>query len=227
MTGAIQSPNTARPLPIVVLLSGRGSNMQAIARAAATGVLPVELSAVISDQPDAPGLALAASMGIQTRVLRAADFTDRATYDRALADIVASYHPGLVVLAGFMRILTANFIGPFADRILNIHPSLLPKFRGLKTHRRAIEAKECEHGVSVHFVTQELDAGPVVIQACIDIRADDTEVTLSARVQEQEHRIYPQAIDWFARGRLELKEGCALLDGQPLESPIVINARGE
>jgi phosphoribosylglycinamide formyltransferase-1 len=228
MTDSFRALETAAErLPIVVLISGRGSNMRAIAESAARGQLPVEVLAVISDQPDAPGLALAASMGIETRALSPKGFADRAAYDYALADLVASFEPGLVVLAGFMRILTPSFIAPFADRILNIHPSLLPKFRGLHTHRRAIEAKECEHGVSVHFVTQELDAGPVIIQACIDIRPEDTEASLSARVQQQEHSIYPQAIDWFARGRLALKEGRAILDGRPLESPIIVNARGE
>lgn len=219
------SPGTR--LPIVVLISGRGSNMLAIARAAVSGQLPVEVRAVISDKADAPGLASAAELNIPTRTLSPREFADRDTYDAALADLVASFDPGLVVLAGFMRILSPRFIDRFADRIFNIHPSLLPKYRGLHTHRRVLEAKECDHGVSVHLVTHDLDAGPVIIQACIAVRPDDTEASLSARVQRQEHRIYPQAIDWFARGRLAIDNGRVYLDGRLLEKPVVIDARGD
>ena len=134
--------------------------------------------------------------------------------------MLAQYQPQLIVLAGFMRILTPQFTGAFADRILNVHPSLLPKYPGLHTHRRALEAGEAVHGVSVHFVTEQLDGGPVVLQAEVPVLPGDTEATLSARVQQGEHRIYPQAIDWFARGRLLLKEGRAWLDGRPLDAPL-------
>ncbi len=218
--------NPAQSLPIAILISGRGSNMHAIAERAASGSLPVDVRVVVSDRPDAAGLETARRMGIATEALAPRDFPDRASFDRALAALVARYEPKLVVLAGFMRILTPEFITPFAGRIMNIHPSLLPKYRGLHTHRRAIEARDECHGVSVHFVTEELDGGPVIIQACIDVRADDTEATLSARVQRQEHRIYPQAIEWFATGRLALSDDVVTFDGKRLDRPITIDARG-
>lgn len=218
------SGNGGPRLPVVILISGRGSNMQAIAQQAASGALPIEIRAVISDRPDAAGLTLAAGMGLATASLSAKGFVDRPAYDAALASLVSSYSPQLVVLAGFMRILTSNFIGAFAGRILNVHPSLLPKYRGLHTHRRAIEAGDAVHGVSIHFVTEELDGGPVIIQATVPVLASDTEATLSARVQQQEHSIYPQAIDWFARGRLQLAGEQPWLDGQALRTPIVIES---
>lgn len=217
---------TAELLPIVILISGRGSNMHVIAQLAAKGELPVKVSAVISDQPAAAGLATAAAMGIPTETLSPRSYADRASFDTALAELVAKHRPGLIVLAGFMRILTANFIAPFADRIFNIHPSLLPNYRGLHTHRRVLQAAETLHGVSVHFVTEELDGGPTIIQACVEVRPDDTEASLSARVQRQEHRIYPQAIEWFARGRLQLRDHSAWLDGKPLHTPVMVDARG-
>jgi phosphoribosylglycinamide formyltransferase-1 len=207
-------------LPIAILISGRGSNMRVIAERAAASSLPVDIRAVVSDQPAAEGLQAAAALNITTRVLQPRDFADRAAYDRALVDLLNEFQPQLVVLAGFMRILTPHFIGAFAGRILNVHPSLLPKYRGLHTHRRALEAGETMHGVSVHFVTEELDGGPVVLQAEVPVLPADTETTLSARVQQGEHRIYPQAIDWFARGRLRLQDGRAWLDGQPLAAPV-------
>lgn len=208
-------------LPIVIVISGRGSNMRAIAEQAASGDIPVEVRAVISDKAEAPGLATAAAMNIPTRSLSPREFPDRASYDQALAALIESFEPRLVVLAGFMRILSPGFIATFADRILNIHPSLLPLYRGLHTHRRALEARDSLHGCSVHFVTEELDGGPLVIQAQVKVRPDDSENTLSARVQQQEHRIYSQAIDWFARGRLQLREQRAWLDGRPLDAPLV------
>lgn len=216
------SGDTARgKLPIVILISGRGSNMQAIAERAAQGTLPVEVRAVISDKADAAGLATAAAMQIPTRALSPREFADRASYDVALAKLVAGFEPKLVVLAGFMRILSPSFIATFADRILNIHPSLLPLYRGLHTHRRCLEAGDAMHGASVHFVTEELDGGPLVIQAQLKVLPDDSESTLSARVQRQEHRIYSQAIEWFAQGRLQLREHRAWLDGRPLDQPVI------
>jgi phosphoribosylglycinamide formyltransferase 1 len=208
------------PLPIAVLISGRGTNMRVIAERAAAGTLPVDVRVVISDQPSAEGLQTAAAMSIATRVLEPREFADRPSYDHALVQALEEYRPKLIVLAGFMRILTPRFIGAFAGRILNVHPSLLPKYRGLHTHRRVLEAGEALHGVSVHFVTEELDGGPVVLQAEVPILPGDSEQTLSARVQQGEHRIYPQAIDWFARGRLLWKDGRAWLDGKPLDSPV-------
>ena len=194
--------------------------MRAIAERAAAGSLPVDVRVVISDQPAAEGLKTAAAMNITTRVLEPRSFADRPTYDRALIELLGHYQPQLIVLAGFMRILSPQFIGAFAGRILNVHPSLLPKYPGLHTHRRALEARDAVHGVSVHFVTEQLDGGPVVLQAEVPVLPDDSENTLSARVQQAEHRIYPQAIDWFARGRLVLKEDRAWLDGQPLDVPL-------
>lgn len=217
MSAATQAP--AAPLPIVILISGRGSNMRVIAERAARGTLPVTVRAVISDRPQAAGLEIAASMGIATAALSPRAFADRAAYDQALLGLIAPYAPGLIVLAGFMRILSAQFIGAYAGRILNIHPSLLPKYRGLDTHRRVLEAGEALHGVSVHFVTEELDGGPVILQAAVEVQAGDTVETLSARVQRQEHSIYPLAIEWFARGRLALEGQRAWLDGRPLEAP--------
>ncbi|GFE84536.1 phosphoribosylglycinamide formyltransferase [Steroidobacter agaridevorans] len=211
-------------LPIVILISGRGSNMLAIAERAANGELPVEVRAVISDKADAAGLATAAAMNIPTRSLSAKEFADRASYDRALAALVQSFEPELIVLAGFMRILSPGFIAAFADRILNIHPSLLPLYRGLHTHRRALEAGDILHGCSVHFVTEELDGGPLVIQSQVKVLPGDSESSLSARVQQQEHRIYSQAIDWFARRRLQLREQQAWLDGRPLDAPVIQTA---
>lgn len=213
-------------LPIVILISGRGSNMRVIAELAARGELPVTVAAVISDQPEAAGLATAAAMGIPTESLSPRSYADRASFDAALAGRVAKYQPGLIVLAGFMRILTPTFIAAFAGRIFNIHPSLLPDYRGLHTHRRVLQAAEALHGASVHFVTEELDGGPTIIQACLEVRPDDTEASLSARVQRQEHRIYPQAIEWFARGRLQWRDHGAWLDGKPLDAPVMMDARG-
>lgn len=220
------SASEQAPIPIVVLISGRGSNMRAIADQAIAGKLPIVIRAVISDKADAGGLAIARSLGIETHAVSPKNFPSREAYDEALADLVASFDPALIVLAGFMRILTAPFIERFPGRILNIHPSLLPKYRGLHTHQRCLEARDCDHGASVHFVTQELDGGPVIIQACVSVRADDSVDSLSARVQQQEHIIYPRAIEWFARGRLKLEEGQAHLDGKPLVTPVVIEARG-
>jgi phosphoribosylglycinamide formyltransferase-1 len=210
----------ADSLPIVILISGRGSNMRVIAEMAARGELPVTIAAVVSDRKDAAGLAIAASLDIPVAALSPRDFADRASYDTALAELIGRYQPRLVVLAGFMRILTPNFIVPFADRMLNVHPSLLPNHRGLHTHRRVLESGDASHGVSIHFVTEELDGGPVIMQASLAVRPEDTEASLSARVQRLEHSIYPQAIDWFARGRLELRGQQAWLDGAALAQPV-------
>jgi phosphoribosylglycinamide formyltransferase 1 len=207
-------------LPIAILISGRGTNMRVIAERAAARNLPVEVRVVVSDKSSAEGLQSAAAMNIATRVLEPRTFVDRPAYDRALIGLLAQYQPKLIVLAGFMRILTSEFIGAFAGRILNVHPSLLPKYAGLHTHRRALAAGEVVHGVSVHFVTEQLDGGPIVLQAEVPVLPGDTEATLSARVQQGEHRIYPQVIDWFARGRLMLKDSRAWLDGQPLDAPL-------
>jgi phosphoribosylglycinamide formyltransferase-1 len=213
-------------LPTAILISGRGTNMRVIAERAAAGSLPIEIRTVISDRAAAEGLQVAATMNIPTRVLAPRDFPDRPTYDQALVRLLSEYQPQLVVLAGFMRILTPHVTGAFAGRILNIHPSLLPGYRGLHTHRRVLDAGEKLHGVSVHFVTAELDGGPVIVQAEVPVLPGDSETTLSARVQRAEHRIYPQTIEWFARGRLLLKDGRAWLDGKPLQTPLREPAEG-
>jgi phosphoribosylglycinamide formyltransferase-1 len=221
MSSSRESTPAAQPVPIVILISGRGSNMQVIAEAAANGSLPVKVAAVVSDRPDAAGLGIAATMQIPAICLSPRDYADRPAYDAALAQVVAGFAPQLVVLAGFMRILSPSFISVFAGRLLNIHPSLLPRHRGLHTHRRVLEAGEATHGASVHFVTEELDGGPVIIQASIEVRPQDDEASLSARVQQQEHRIYVQAIDWYARGRLRWHRDGAWLDGEALRQPVM------
>lgn len=209
------------PMPVVVLISGRGSNLRAIFARMREGALPVEIRAVISDRPDAPGLAWAAPQGLHCEVLPAGGFAGRADYDEALADLIERFEPGLIVLAGFMRILGPAFVDRHAGRMLNIHPSLLPRHRGLHTHRRVLEAGDTEHGASVHFVTRELDGGPVVLQARVPVRPEDDEDSLARRVLEHEHRIYPMAIDWFATGRLRWQDEAAWLDGRRLDRPVV------
>jgi phosphoribosylglycinamide formyltransferase-1 len=221
------SAGDADRLPIVVLISGSGSNLRAIAEGARSGTLPVEIRAVISDRAEAAGLEWAAGAGLRSVALTPREFPDRASYDRALADLVEGFAPGLVVLAGFMRILGDEFVARFAGRMLNIHPSLLPRYRGLRTHQRVLEAGDRVHGASVHFVTPELDGGPVVIQARVPVRADDDEATLATRVLAEEHRIYPKCIGWFASGRLQFRDGAAVLDGRVLESPLVLEASDE
>ena len=198
---------------IVILISGRGSNMEAIVRAQIPGA---KIAAVISNRPDAAGLAFAASHGITAQVVDHKAYSSREAFDAALAETIDAHQPDLVVLAGFMRILTPGFVQHYAGRLLNIHPSLLPKHKGLHTHQRALEAGDSEHGCSVHFVTEELDGGPRVIQAVLPVMADDTAESLASRVHQQEHLIYPLAVRWFAEGRLRLGAQGAMLDDQPL-----------
>ncbi len=196
---------------IVILISGRGSNMEAIVRAQIPGA---EVSAVIANRPDAAGLAFAVDHGIVTQVVDHKAYPSREAFDVALADAIDAYRPDLVVLAGFMRVLTDAFVARYAGRLLNIHPSLLPSFPGLHTHRKAIEAGVRVHGATVHFVTPTLDCGPVVIQAAVPLLPGDDEATLARRVLEQEHRIYPQAVRWFVDGRLTLTDGRVLVQGE-------------
>ncbi len=205
------------PCNIVVLISGSGSNLQAIIDDLA-GHPNARICAVISNRADAYGLLRAQQAGIATHVLNHKDFADRLAFDTALMQVIDQYHADLVVLAGFMRILTPEFTRHYAQRLLNIHPSLLPKYKGLHTHQRAIDAGDSEHGCSVHFVTEELDGGPVVIQAVVPITADDNAEQLAQRVHALEHQIYPLAVRWFAEGRLQLSPQGAVLDGQPLTS---------
>lgn len=207
-------------LPIVILISGRGSNMRAILDQSARGELAVDIRAVISNQPDAPGLETARAAGIHTEAVDHREYNTRDEYDRALQTAIDRYEPTLVVLAGFMRILTADFVRHYRGRLINIHPSLLPAFRGLNTHQRALDAGATEHGASVHFVTEELDGGPVIAQTRVAVRADDMAASLAARVLRVEHQLYPTVIGWFAAGRLQYRDGAAWLDGRPLLQPI-------
>jgi phosphoribosylglycinamide formyltransferase-1 len=207
-------------LPIVILISGRGSNLQSIIDCADSGVLSVNIRAVLSNRPDAEGLRLARAAGIPTGVIDHSSYPDRADFDRALQGEIDRHQPGLVVLAGFMRLLTAGFVAHYHGRMLNIHPSLLPQLPGLYTHRRAIEAGYREHGASVHFVSAAMDGGPVLAQARVAIEPDDTPDALAARVLQQEHRLYPLAIQWFAEHRIFLDDhGQIMFDGKPLTRP--------
>lgn len=207
-------------LPIVILISGRGSNLESIIDCAARGVLDVEIRAVISNRPDAGGLRIAQAAGIAVEVVDHSAYPDRAAFEQALQHCIDARTPGLVVLAGFMRLLTAGFVAHYHGRMLNIHPSLLPALPGLDTHRRALATGLAEHGASVHFVTAEMDGGPVVLQARVAIQAGDTPAALAARVLAQEHRMYPLAIQWFAEGRIFLDEnGLIVFDGKHLTQP--------
>jgi phosphoribosylglycinamide formyltransferase 1 len=234
----------APPQPIVILISGRGGNMRALIEQSLRAGSPYKITKVFSDRPDAGGLTVAESLGVPAQALSAAGTPDRASgrpdratgapnrtaydrtaydrtaYDRDLAAAVAACSPSLVVLAGFMRILSANFVAQFEGRILNIHPSLLPKHPGLHTHRRVLEAREAQHGATVHFVTEQLDGGPPIIQARVAVEADDDETSLAARVYAMEHRIYPLAVRWFCEGRLRYDGGKAWLDGRELRAPV-------
>ena len=199
------------PSPIVVLVSGRGSNLQAIIDAAQND-LPVSIRAVISNRPGVLALERAQQAGIPSDVIDHRQFHRREDYDAALQEKIDAFEPDLVVLAGFMRVLTPGFVAHYSGRLMNIHPSLLPQFPGLNTHERALAAEVKEHGVSVHFVTEEVDAGPLIIQARVPVLPDDNAEVLAARVLEQEHRILPLAIRWFVEGRLTLLNERVLLD---------------
>ena len=187
---------------LVILISGRGSNMEAVLDAR----LPARVAAVISNNPQARGLDVARKRGIATAVADHRAFADRAAFEAALTAEIDRHRPDLIVLAGFMRVLTPPFVERYEGRIMNIHPSLLPAFQGLDTHRRALEAGVRIHGCTVHFVTPALDSGPIIVQAAVAVQADDTEEQLAARVLAEEHRIYPQAIRWFCEGKLTLTD---------------------
>ncbi|CAG8867311.1 Phosphoribosylglycinamide formyltransferase [Pseudomonas fluorescens] len=201
---------------VVVLLSGSGSNLQALIDSSRGADSPVRIRAVVSNRADAYGLQRAQAAGIETAVLDHSGYEGREAFDAALMQVIDGFGADLVVLAGFMRILSAGFVRHYHGRLLNIHPSLLPLYKGLHTHLRALEAGDTEHGCSVHFVTEELDGGPLVVQAVVPVALDDTPQSLAQRVHCQEHHIYPLAVRWFAEGRLRLGEHGALLDGQPL-----------
>ncbi|MBB3214003.1 phosphoribosylglycinamide formyltransferase-1 [Herbaspirillum sp. Sphag1AN] len=203
---------------IVILISGRGSNMEAIVRTAQAEKWPVSIAAVISNRADSAGLVFAREHGIATAVVTNKDFPTREQFDVALRDVIDAFSPDLVVLAGFMRILTAPFVDHYAGRMLNIHPSLLPAFPGLATHRQALAAGVKLHGATVHFVTPDLDHGPIVAQAAVPVQEGDTEESLAERVLQQEHLIYPRAVRWFIEGKLHLDGARVRID------PTVSNA---
>jgi phosphoribosylglycinamide formyltransferase-1 len=201
---------------IVVLISGNGSNLQAIIDACDTGKIKGKVTAVISNKPDAYGLERAQNAEIDAIELNHKLFASREDYDQALRQSIDEYQPDVVVLAGFMRILTADFVNHYTGKLINIHPSLLPKYQGLHTHQRAIDAGDDVHGVSVHFVTEELDGGPVILQAKVPIFEGDTADDLAERVHEQEHGIYPIVVNWLCQSRLTMSDGRAMLDGKAL-----------
>jgi phosphoribosylglycinamide formyltransferase 1 len=208
-------------LPVAVVISGRGSNMEAIARAAHLPGSGYQVVRVIADRESAGGLARAASLGLTTGVVPVKQFPDRASFDAALAAEIDASGARLVALAGFMRILSADFVERFSGRMLNIHPSLLPKYKGLDTHARAIAAGDTHHGVSVHYVTPELDGGPVIMQGRLRLRPGDTAEAVSARVHALEHIIYPHVCSLIATGRVECRHGSVYLDGEPLSAPLI------
>ena len=207
---------------IVILISGRGSNMEALIAARDAGTLPVNIAAVISNRPDAAGLETAEKAGITAHYINHKAFAEREVFDAALAECIDGFAPDLVVLAGFMRILGDGFVRHYAGRLMNIHPSLLPAFPGLHTHRRALDEGVRIHGCSVHFVTPTLDHGPIIIQAAVPVLDSDDEATLAARVLRQEHRIYPQAVRWFVAGRLRLEGGRVRLAGEALADTALV-----
>jgi phosphoribosylglycinamide formyltransferase 1 len=214
------SAGSRAPLELAILISGRGSNMVAIARACLAGQINARVRVVISDRAGVAGLAAARELGIEALTIPWPGATGREDFEHALSEALDARHTDLVVLAGFMRILSPGLVARYAGRMLNIHPSLLPKYTGLHTHRRALEAKDEEHGASVHFVTAELDGGPLVLQSRVPIVPGDTEATLSARVQATEHVIYPRVIGMLADGRLAWNEGRVRLDGKILDAPM-------
>ena len=212
--------SSASYLPAVILISGKGTNLQAIIEAVRLNDLPLNIRAVISNRPRAAGLAIAQQSDIPTEILDHSLFPDRHSFDTALRQLIDRYAPGVVLLAGFMRVLSTNFVAHYRGRMLNIHPSLLPAFPGLRTHQRALTEGVKEHGASVHFVTPDVDGGPVILQAHVPVLPDDTAETLGTRVLEQEHIIYPEALRWFAQGRLRLvsenRQDYVLLDGKKI-----------
>ncbi len=206
---------------VAVLISGEGSNLQALIDASKAGALGAEIAVVISNRAAARGLERARAAGIPAEYLGGKGM-ERAAYDETLGALLTRYIPDVVVLAGFMRIFTPELVAGYAGRMLNIHPSLLPAYPGLDTHRRALEARERWHGATVHFVTADLDAGPAIIQYRLPVRAGDTPETLSARVHVGEHIILPRAVQWLAAGRLSLAGSSVMLDGEPLAQPVIV-----
>ena len=209
------------PLRLAILISGRGTNMIAIARACQAGEIAARVTLVISDRAAAGGLTSARDLGIDTATVLREPGADPVEFEQRLAAALDAQRPDVIALAGFMRILSAPFVERYQGRMLNIHPSILPAYRGLHTHRRVLEAGDAWHGASVHFVTPELDGGPVVLQSRVPVRPGDTENSLAARVQASEYVIYPRVLGWFAQGRLTWQDDAAWLDGKPLVNPLV------
>lgn len=218
-------------LRLVVLISGSGSNLQAILDACGqnpsappAAALDARVVGVLSNRADAYGLTRAADAGVPTALLSHRDYADREGFDQAMIQVIDAWQPDVIILAGFMRILTPGFVGHYSGRLINIHPSLLPRHKGLDTHQRALDAGDAEHGCSVHYVTAELDGGPVIAQAILRVKAQDTADTLTQRVHALEHRLYPAVIGWLAEGRLSCLAGqpllTPLLDGHPLTAPL-------
>jgi phosphoribosylglycinamide formyltransferase-1 len=206
-----------------ILISGSGTNLQAFIDRVAAERVELDLVVVFSNRPDAYGLERAKDAGIATACVEHGDYGDRESFDRAVAAKLDEYRPELLILAGFMRILSPWFVGHYAGRVLNIHPALLPAYPGLDTHQRVLDAGETWHGSSVHFVTGELDAGPVILQGKLAVDPHETADELCARVQAVEHQIYPEAANWFGQGRVKLRDGAAWLDGKRLENPVVMD----
>lgn len=213
------------PQPIVVLISGRGGNMRALVERSRTQTSAYQVVRVLSDKPGAAGLVVARDLGVAAAAVPASESAAgnpsvRAEYDRRLAAAIDECAPALIVLAGFMRILSPEFVNRYAGRIVNIHPSLLPKYPGLHTHRAVLAAGDPVHGATVHFVTAELDGGPPIVQARVPVLPGDNETTLAARVQAEEHQIYPLAVGWYCEGRLRCRDGRAWFDGAALRGPV-------
>jgi phosphoribosylglycinamide formyltransferase-1 len=203
---------------IVILISGNGSNMQSIVDACQTKKINGEVAAVISNRPNAHGLTRALKARVPGYLLDHTGYDTRESYDRSLIQLIDRFSPDLVVLAGFMRILSPGFVNHYAGRLINIHPSLLPKYTGLHTHRRVLESGDTFHGSSVHFVTEELDGGPIIAQRKLKIEPEDTEDTLTDKIKALEHQLYPEVVGWFSQGRLSMRDNQALMDGQPILS---------
>ena len=212
--------DSAAPVSAAVLISGGGTNLQSIIDATSKKEIALNIAVVVSNKPAAKGLDRARISGIPVECVENENFTDRHLFDQALIDVIDPYSPNIIILAGFMRILTPEFVAHYHGRILNIHPSLLPAYPGLHTHQRAIDNKDSWHGCTVHFVTDELDRGPPIIQGRVPVLTDDTAETLAARVLEVEHKIYPIAADLLASGRVNCENGVAFLDGTQLDRPI-------
>ncbi len=212
----LENAQPERKPRIVILISGSGSNMAALADAVRAGQIDCDIAAVISNKAEVAGLTKAQDRGIPTLVLSHKDYASREAYDTALIQQIDSLECDFIVLAGFMRVLSPGFVQHYADRILNIHPSLLPKYQGLHTHERVLEAGDSEHGVTVHFVNEILDDGANVIQAVVPVQAEDTPASLQQKVHAQEHIIYPIAVKWFVEGRLKYRDAKAWLDGKAL-----------